>query len=126
MKVINGKTSEISYTCGLYCYMCFTLSTKQVFAVDMIIVITIIQKILVFCMAMNNFKENNHYLFRQARLTAYRQFISWMMKGEKLGKGKRVIIPSCVVTAIRTRFPDSNNDYTGFRTVLDGIRDLFQ
>ena len=64
-------------------------------------------------------------LFRQSRLTAYRQFVCWMLKGERLGKGKRVVIPSCVVTAIRNRFPDASNIYTGFRAVLDSISDLF-
>ena len=35
--------------------------------------------------------------FRQYRLAAYRQFVCWMMKGQKLGKGQRVPISSCVL-----------------------------
>jgi hypothetical protein len=38
----------------------------------------------------------------ESRLTAYRQFVCWMLRGEKLGKGKRVVIPACVVKCIQT------------------------
>lgn len=31
-----------------------------------------------------------------------------------LGRGNRVPIPSCVLTAIRETFPDECNEYTGF------------
>lgn len=48
-----------------------------------------------------------------------------MLKGEKLGKGKRIIIPACVVGEIRKRYPDENEQYTGFRTALDSLRELF-
>ncbi|VDI08637.1 Hypothetical predicted protein, partial [Mytilus galloprovincialis] len=61
---------------------------------------------------------------RQSRLVAYRQFICWMLKGEKLGKGRRVVIPSCVVKDIRDSFPENNNDYTGFQAAID-VRELF-
>ena len=65
------------------------------------------------------------FFFRQSRLTAYRQFVCWMWKGERLGKGIRVVIPSYVVLAIRNRFPVPNNSYTGFRSVVEDMRDLF-
>lgn len=47
-----------------------------------------------------------------------------MLKGEKLGKGRRVVIPSCVVKDIRDSFPENNNDYTGFQAAID-VRELF-
>ena len=77
------------------------------------------------------FKTVNVYtcillLFRQSRLTAYRQFVCWMRKGEKLGKGNRAVIPSCAVLAIRNRFPEPNDNYTGFRSVVEDMRDLFR
>ncbi|XP_063411952.1 P2X purinoceptor 7-like [Mytilus trossulus] len=62
---------------------------------------------------------------QQSRLTAYRQFVYWMLRREKLGKGKRVVIPSCVVKCIREAFPESNGHYTGFRTVFDNSSHLF-
>lgn len=45
--------------------------------------------------------------------------------GCSLGKGKRVVIPSCVVRDIKSEFPDSNNDYTGFKAALDNVQELF-
>ena len=66
-------------------------------------------------------------MFRQSRLTAYRQFVCWMLRGGKRGKGKRVVIPACVVKCIRRAFPEHNGQYTGFqnRTVFDNNLDLF-
>ncbi|XP_060567198.1 P2X purinoceptor 7-like [Ruditapes philippinarum] len=62
----------------------------------------------------------------QYRLAAYRQFVSLMMKGEKLGKGNRVVIPSCVTQKIRSEFPSSDNTYCGFKSILDSMNELFQ
>jgi len=45
---------------------------------------------------------------------AYRAFVSWMMQGKRLGKGVRVVIPACVVSCIRNRFPSPDGQYTGF------------
>lgn len=66
------------------------------------------------------------YYFRQSRLTAYRQFVCWMLRGDKLGKGNRVVIPACVVNAIRKKFPEPSEHYIGFRSAIENIRDLFQ
>lgn len=48
---------------------------------------------------------------RRYRYTAYRQFVWWAYG--HLGEGRRVVIPSCVVTAIRKAFPSL--EYTGFK-----------
>ena len=54
--------------------------------------------------------------FRQYRLAAYRQFVCWMMKGQKLGKGQRVPISSCVLEKIRETFPETDwSQYSGFK-----------
>ena len=45
-------------------------------------------------------------IFRQLRFTAYRQFSAWSHHYESLGKGNRVVIPSCVVGRIRGEFPE--------------------
>ena len=49
-------------------------------------------------------------LSRQSRLTAYRQFVCWMFRGEKLRKEKRVVIPSCVIRKISQNQLDSAQD----------------
>lgn len=47
-----------------------------------------------------------------------------MFRGEKLGKGKRVTIPSCVVKKIREHFPEQNGQYIGFKTAFESMQDL--
>lgn len=42
----------------------------------------------------------------------------------KLGKGKKVTIPSCVVTKIREHFQEQCGQYIGFRTAFDSMQDL--
>ena len=49
-----------------------------------------------------------------------------MLCGEKLGKGKRVVIPSCVVKSVREKFPEANEDYTGFKSAFENNEELFQ
>jgi len=46
---------------------------------------------------------------------AYRAFVGWMMRGKRLGKGVRVILPSCVVHCIRRQFPSPDGNYAGFQ-----------
>ena len=58
---------------------------------------------------------------RQSRLMAYRQFICWAYRGERLGKGVRRVLPACVVTAIRARYADPQEEYTGFMEVRDAL-----
>ncbi|XP_064472861.1 uncharacterized protein LOC135387692 [Ornithodoros turicata] len=48
---------------------------------------------------------------RQYRHGAYQQF-TWWVHG-RLGRGVRVPLPSCVVTAVRARFPSVT--YNGFQ-----------
>lgn len=52
---------------------------------------------------------------RQYRLVAYRMVTEWALKGEKLGKGHRRVLPSCVVDLIRTKYPSPNGQYQGFK-----------
>ncbi|OCT58914.1 hypothetical protein XELAEV_18001403mg [Xenopus laevis] len=54
---------------------------------------------------------------RYLRMTAYRSFTIWVHYF--LGKKKRRPIPSCVVKAIRTAFPDSYGLYRGFVPLED-------
>jgi hypothetical protein len=48
-----------------------------------------------------------------------------MMRGEKLGKGNRIVIPACVVNKIRNRFPSTDNEYCGFKASIESLQDLF-
>lgn len=52
-------------------------------------------------------------LFQNYRYAAYRQYVWWIYK--RLGRKKRKVIPSCVVSAIRKEFPEADGNYTGFR-----------
>ena len=49
------------------------------------------------------------------RNQAYRFFILWQFG--KLGRGNRRCPPSCVVSRIRWKFPDSDGLYTGYESV---------
>ncbi|XP_063049117.1 uncharacterized protein LOC134443131 [Engraulis encrasicolus] len=57
-------------------------------------------------------EEHDRENTRQFRHAAYRQYIAWT-RGT-LGAGRRVVIPSCCVWAIRDRFPDPDGQYRGF------------
>ncbi|KAM7281035.1 P2X purinoceptor 7-like isoform X1 [Ixodes scapularis] len=47
------------------------------------------------------------------RYTAYHQFTWWVHK--RLGRGNRVVLPSCVVCQIRQEFPSTDGTYRGFK-----------
>lgn len=49
---------------------------------------------------------------RSLRFAAYKQFIWWIF--QKLGKGNRRVIPSCVVWNIRKLYPEANGQYVLF------------
>ena len=51
--------------------------------------------------------------YRSYRLAAYRQFIHWTYN--RLGRGVRKVLPSCVVNTICQEFPEEGGIYTGFR-----------
>ncbi|KAK9978901.1 hypothetical protein ABG768_020638 [Culter alburnus] len=51
----------------------------------------------------------------QCRLVAYRVVLEWILKGEKLGRHNRKVLPSCVVRSIRERYPSSSATYVGFK-----------
>ncbi|KAH6921107.1 hypothetical protein HPB50_027908 [Hyalomma asiaticum] len=48
---------------------------------------------------------------RKYRFLAYRFFTRWIWK--RLGRRNQVVLPACVVCAIRRQFPSA--DYVGFR-----------
>jgi hypothetical protein len=50
---------------------------------------------------------------RRFRYTAYRCFVEWCW--QRLGNKVRVVIPSCVVLAIRKKYPSHIQAYTGFQ-----------
>lgn len=59
-------------------------------------------------LVMENHRNNENF-----RHAAYRQFVLW--QHGRLGRGNRVVVPSCCVLAIRARYPSPNGVYTGFR-----------
>lgn len=48
------------------------------------------------------------------RYLAYRQFVYWINSWKNLGKGYRVVIPSCAVKKIRESYPEQSGVYVGF------------
>ena len=49
---------------------------------------------------------------RSYRLAAYHQCTNWTYNF--LGKGNRRVVPACAMNAIRLKFPEPDNVYTGF------------
>ena len=50
---------------------------------------------------------------------AYNQYSAWVHHYEVLGRGKRIVIPACVISRIRGEFPSPTNNYTGFKEFID-------
>ena len=50
---------------------------------------------------------------------AYNQHSAWVHYYEVLGRGKRNVIPACVISRIRGEFPTPTNDNTGFKEFVD-------
>ncbi len=59
--------------------------------------------------------------FSQYRLVSYRIVLEWVLRGEQLGRGNRRPLPSCVVTAIRQRYPSATGNYAGFKEAEDAM-----
>ena len=57
-------------------------------------------------------EKENEVRNKSLRFAAYKQFIWWIF--HRLGKGNRCVIPSCVVWAIRTLYPEANGQYILF------------
>lgn len=56
--------------------------------------------------------ERVDYSMSSLRKAAYRQYVLWQFG--KLGQGNRRVVPSCLVLAIRHKFPSENGLYMGF------------
>lgn len=54
------------------------------------------------------------------RYLAYKQFVIWISANNTLGKSNRIVLPSCVVAAIREQFPSPNADYVGYQPARAG------
>lgn len=59
----------------------------------------------------------NFIFFRTYRLAAYRHFTLWAHG--KLGRHRRVVIPSCVVNYIRQVYPEASGIYIGFNSYTE-------
>ena len=71
-------------------------------------------RVVVLFICILSLAVDNSYLitYSSLRLVAYRQY-TWWAHGY-LGKGRRRVIPACVVSAIRQCYPDQKEAYTGF------------
>ena len=58
------------------------------------------------------FAETAIYNNRGMRHGAYRQYVMWQYG--RLGKGRRIVIPSCCVWAIRKAYPSADDKYRGY------------
>jgi hypothetical protein len=58
------------------------------------------------------------------RFLAYHNFRKWVCKGKKLGKGRRLQTPPCIVKFIRRKWPSESGTYTGYISTLNSIDSL--
>ncbi|KAK0134322.1 hypothetical protein N1851_030115 [Merluccius polli] len=49
--------------------------------------------------------------FRIPKVNWKHKFLEWVLQGERLGRGNRVVLPACVVQAIRLKYPASDGQY---------------
>ena len=61
----------------------------------------------------DTFADNPDYSPQSYRKAAYRQWVMW--QHGYLGRSNREVIPSCVVWAVRTRYPAPDGRYLGFK-----------
>ena len=61
----------------------------------------------------------------QYRLTSYRHFLEWILQGERLGRGNRLVLPACVVQAIRANYPTQDGQYRGYQETVDAQDELW-
>jgi hypothetical protein len=54
------------------------------------------------------------------RYLAYRTFIKWINAGHTIGFKNRIVIPSCVIGAIRKKWPSEDGQYVGFKPPSEG------
>ena len=63
--------------------------------------------------AIHHLRGDKHKLCNRAyRFAAYKLYVWWVYG--YLGKGQRKVIPSCVIWAIRDRFPEPDGLYVSF------------
>ncbi|CAM4597008.1 unnamed protein product [Leuciscus chuanchicus] len=58
----------------------------------------------------------------QCRLVAYRLVLEWILKGQRLGRHNRKVLPSCVVRAIWEKYPSLSGAYVGFKEAEEAFR----
>lgn len=54
------------------------------------------------------------------RYLAYRTFVWWINSGHAIGHKNRMVIPACVISAIRNKWPDEHGVYVGFKPAKEG------
>ena len=52
---------------------------------------------------------------------AYRFTLEWILKGRRLGRGNRRVLPSCLVAAVRSKFPSPDGTFVGFKEVEEAM-----
>ncbi|CAL8342946.1 unnamed protein product [Arctogadus glacialis] len=70
---------------------------------------------------------NGHLTVKQYRLTVYRHFLEWVLQGERLGRGCRVVLPNCVVQTVQTiplKYPAPDGQYCGHQEPDDAQEEL--